>query len=278
MKTMTVDQIRIKNQFYVEMLNYLGMNVTQYAKPPAGKYNLAMSINYNKIYVWFGNAEVEVFLDKKHRQAVIHSVEKEREFSGFLSHNGMTKRMVADRVRSVWRLSDSDSVVITGSKPQYSSFGNLTHFIDGYAVKRNATDLYFLVGYDEYAQFICQLPERAISVEDAHKVLRPKGLKDGSPRQGEFFFQVAEPDELKPVFNGTALENSIHSHMYKKKFRIENGNSHFASFFIKHKEDSYVCGWITDSQKRHKDLFLPTWHKVVRNTEVQSDIFGGYWD
>lgn len=151
----------------------------------------------------------------------------------------------------------------------------------------------FLLGQDEDAQFISALPKRVRSVPGAHKALRPKGISENTTRQGEWFFvpaKVAEikkldamvahdPSKVEPVWLGAADDKVFNSgrewHKDEPEHGEESDTSHAAFTSLHMDGHLFVTGYIVDDRtpegrnSRHEPLWLPDWHRVVRNLEIQ---------
>lgn len=129
----------------------------------------------------------------------------------------------------------------------------------------NPSQTSFLVGVDEVRPFISVLKRKVNSVAEAHRELRPKGLKAGSVRQGEWFFEPCNKKQCEEI-EGYAQDD------YPFGFdRLENGSSHEAVLFRMDKE-KYAKGFVLDRRHgNHKPLFLDRWHRVVRNNETTFD-------
>lgn len=133
-------------------------------------------------------------------------------------------------------------------------------------VTLKASTNYFLVGIDETAHFISQLRKKPKSVKDAHKLLLPKGVPAGSPRQGEYFFVKATDKEIQTIFKDI-------SHEIIQYTQLDN-STHYASCGIYSDKslELYVMGIIQCERKNtHKDLYLTSLHRVVRNNEIPND-------
>lgn len=122
------------------------------------------------------------------------------------------------------------------------------------------------------------LPKNVQTVENAHSVLRPKGLNPGWKRQGEFFFSPLTKKELKKFHekHGRKLFQCNWGNVdedYLLKFNSDNDleeSDHFAAnVFRGEKEAEYVYGYIT--YDRHKPVFLENWHRVYYNNEIPSN-------
>lgn len=125
-----------------------------------------------------------------------------------------------------------------------------------------ASEQYFLIGFDEHHCFISELPEKATSVAQAHKVLRPKGLSKAAIRHGEWFMTPATKSEIEKLQSMTP--GSAHSNE-----PLENGSNHRALILRKIGKERFVTGQVYDTRKgRHEPVFLNKWYKLVRNREV----------
>lgn len=139
-----------------------------------------------------------------------------------------------------------------------------------------ATKLYFLVGYDEEHLFVSMLPEPAITVADAHRILLPEELKGKSNyfRQGEFFFVPITKNEEELVAHGS------HSrHTYTNLMKDDRASDHKATLVItvRHKTEDwqFATGYVGNG--RHS-LFLNGWYRVLVNREQPSPNNSNKWD
>lgn len=265
---------------------------TAYSRGPIRDEIMTMSVNNGELLrLWSGTAEFEVFPDKSRRQAVVQVHEDARTFSEILrvsrrnrswSNRNLTRLQIPnDKIRRNVLLEVTPEIQNWINPPGYSvtSSDLQKHFdtsdwkipsgvySEGSCVMElihdvPETDTAFLVGMDETAHFVAQLPEKVQSVDEAHDVLKPalaKGVNDVK-RQGEWFFvPVTNPSILKEL---TAREPSL------RMERLETFSSHSATM-VNYQHRKYALGLVADRRKgHHKTLLLPTWHRVIRNLEV----------
>lgn len=129
----------------------------------------------------------------------------------------------------------------------------------------------FLVGMDETANFVCRLPKRVETVEEAHEVLRPEGLLPHAKRQGEWFFTpVREYDKAENCACGKPLtECGKNLSVVSMALSSRSGvTTHLVRQFS-HRGVTFAKGLVEDNRKgRHAPVDLgDTWHRVDRNTE-----------
>lgn len=152
---------------------------------------------------------------------------------------------------------------------------------------------HFLMGFDERAHpFVAQLPRPVTTVRDAHAALKPAEVASGTIRQGEWFFvkpSKADVDELEARLGKKRLtiERKVpigpfyFGEIRGPRVRQMRGNAHTA--------DELVC--VIDVKRarhifargsvRHVDhdaVKLPSWHKVIKNTEPMTATGIGWVD
>jgi hypothetical protein len=144
----------------------------------------------------------------------------------------------------------------------------------------SATEMTLLLGIDESSHFICALPERVTTVDEAHDALRPGEVPEGSLRQGEWFFVPATSDEVDQVYRYIADSsvNRSNNNVSRRwwgggprltQYSMEAGSSHHGLVVTVPKVGKFTIGIVKDRRTgHHNELVLPTWHKVVRNTEI----------
>lgn len=268
---------------------------TAYSRGPIRDEIMTMSVNNGELLrLWSGTAEFEVFPDKSRRQAVVQVHEDARTFSEILrvsrrnrswSNRNLTRLQIPnDKIHRNVLLDVTPQVrgwVAPGIHPQSPLHSSRLQknfdtsdwkipagdYHEGSCVMElihdvPETDTAFLVGMDETAHFVAQLPEKVQSVDEAHDVLKPalaKGVNDVK-RQGEWFFvPVTNPSILKEL---TAREPSL------RMERLETFSSHSATM-VNYQHRKYALGLVVDRREgHHKTLLLPTWHRVIRNLEV----------
>lgn len=127
----------------------------------------------------------------------------------------------------------------------------------------------FLVGMDETANFVCRLPQQVDSVEEAHEVLRPKGLLPHAKRQGEWFFTpVKEYDKDEKCECGKPLAEH-EGRLSMDNLRSRSGDTTHRVRQFTHMGVTYAKGLVEDERNgRHAPVDLGNeWHRVDRNTE-----------
>ena len=125
------------------------------------------------------------------------------------------------------------------------------------------SNTHLLMGYDEMRQFIAALPGRASTVEEAHALLRPS-VGERALRQGEWFFEPAAPAEL------AAIRRARQRGARAVFGPLEPGSSHRASVVLVEGQ-RFAIGKIVDNRVgHHKPVLLEDWHRVVRNTELDT--------
>jgi hypothetical protein len=142
-----------------------------------------------------------------------------------------------------------------------------------------ATDIYFLVGFDEDHTFICMLPQPATSVEDAHQLLMPtevkKALLNGLEvlRSGELYLVEATEKEdqlLTDHIQKTIVEGGTRYRPGKSNFKFTyqgevKACDHIPFSRVTLDGKCFVSGGMGNA--RHFVAF-DGWYRVVPNTEV----------
>lgn len=142
----------------------------------------------------------------------------------------------------------------------------------------------FLMGHDEIMYFIAQLPKPVTTVAQAHEALRPAITKDRrTKRQGEWFFVPTSMETQAQINAFIAKKVGL---LYTKEAVVSNIESRFRGSGTPHiaeewfgnarfeKGNVFVRGNITQPP-RHAPFYLKTWHKVVRNLEVNANNMRG---
>ena len=248
---------------------------------------------------------------KKHKQAVIHVSENSSTHEEVISCvkpnswtlGTKTKKEIEEFVkrRMAEKVIDQKRTFIPGStfnivSSRAHKYNGSTRWVAEVTIEVTTPERtsYFLVGKDEKSTFICQLPEQANSVAEAHKVLRPKDISKNAIRVGEWFFDPVTDKELKSVLANIEYDwdhliisqdnawscrtNTIDSETLDEYIDPSDVNSdnHQAQLVAYTNENTYVMGTITDTRKTHKDVFLNRWHRVVHNRELIND--SDKWD
>lgn len=264
-----------------EMLSYHGED-TAYIEYESDSNN-------QPIRFWAGQSDVEVYGDKKRRQAVLVLVEKARKVVKTYNVDLSPSRVANEYdktalYRSHFRVNFGNAEVeysfeLLETNPSilYPT-GGQQHKVKATASVKGSRQS-FLLGYDEHEQFVCALPKNVKTVENAHKVLRPKGVPANALRQGEWFFVPASKEELKELDKlspedmmwGYLEEGSNPTHYGLQRYYYPRNNTHQLKGY-------YVIGPVVESRGRHKMVVLPAWHKAIHNMEVESDNMSGSWD
>lgn len=265
----------------VEILKEADINAEKYQRGPLGKRIFTMAVttrNSNKerqpkgiIRFWPGDATIEVTTDRRFRQAVLEVVEDKRTIERNMEWRWARTfgkvfslkraRLIAAFQQQISLPSTTGYKVINLEDRAGGGFkGTVIATVPG-------THQSYLVGFDESFHFISQLPKVGIkSVEEAHEVLKPKAIKKNFLRQGEWFFV--------PVSN--TLNETLHKMIVKRdgtpRLRgsvLEPTSTHEVSTMINYKDHRYAIGYVVDNRiGHHKPLWLPTWHRVLRNREI----------
>ena len=162
------------------------------------------------------------------------------------------------------------------------------HFL-GETLLRDRRGRVFLSGMDrndapsKRSFYLCQVPGTPATVEEAIATLRPDGLPQDTPRQGEWFF-VPEPgyrlakDALRttycPIAADTAEDQLSQMSMFvdtkrgKVIYRVPSrAGRHVASTLVVNGA-VYARGSVRDDE--HTTLRLgPVWHRVVKNRAIE---------
>jgi hypothetical protein len=284
----------IQNKNLAQELSRTGIVVEPYKRGPIGKDIFTISIQptkggIGKVRLWEGNAKIEVYTDKAHKQAVLSVKEQPRVitkkviYTDYWTHTGKpSKKQIHAKLQETfnvnvpentkWSFKDEkvEDIDNNPDNPTWKYSGTVI------ATVPQRSRMTFLVGKDEKAHFICALPKKASSVEEAHDILRPRNVPKDAKRQGEWFF-VEVSQFLQKKFNKLASAKKY----FVYEDVLENGSTHIAKELLKYKGKKYAIGFIIDERNnRHHGLFLPTWHRVVRNNEIipEDPIHSRYWD
>ena len=261
----------------VRELRKAGIIVEDYRKAPAGRDAFVVAIQpfgrKGKLRIHEGNADIEVFPDREQRQAVMNVKEHphviSRKVSGTFYGREQEKPTEEQATR---RLINNFPVQMPDGTRHTVKGLQIKKNRDGYWVasgivtgrKSQRSRMTFLVGVDEKHHFICALPKSASSVEEAHKILRPEGVPADAPRQGEWFF-VPVSQRLEQKLNRIAETNPRRV----SEESLEFMSSHIAKQLLRFDGNDYVIGYVHDNRTtRHRGIYLPKWHRVVRNNEV----------
>lgn len=264
----------------VRELKSVGINADTYRRGPLGKHNFAISIvpgnKRGTVKLWEPeNVVADVFGDQEFRQAVLKVEEGERQVKRNVEVLSTPASFRTDAIqRFRWSVGVPSNAKFSVKKIREREYPARDHSILGGAERKYMTaeitatipssTQNLLTGMDETYHFIAELPRAAKSVEQAHRLLRPAGLSDGALRQGEWFFEPCSESmqkKLFQLFGGTSLRGS-------RKVSLA-ATTHIADSLVRHNGQDYALGFVKDSRRsHHKPLYLPTWHKVVRNREV----------
>lgn len=261
-----------------EKLQSAGMKAQQLMTPPDGEDVFSLLADGDGIGYWPGRAKIEVSPDPKYRQAVMrvteapHEITHEVEVMNYTAYpRGKTGLPLStyDLRRSarmrfpVATPSGTEWSIRRTSYRQVTATERVTHIYQVTA-KIPASEMTFLVGIDETAHFVSELPARAKNVREAHRLLKPDIVlaSRNVKRQGEWFFvPVVDEGLIK------RLEKSISLARWDY---LENGN-HMATCWH-YDGKTYAFGTVIDTRReRHADLHLEGWHQVVRNREIAND-------
>ena len=310
-----------------ELTKKAGIPAGAYAKGPNGINTFILGRNTGvpgNIQIWAGHKDVNftVYPDKKKRQAVINVRENKRtvdaSFIADLSSGwgewidcADTVEAVRSRLNSQIALRAHFRVSLPPTQPdnpvtyKLKSVTQLkpTFIRDRYPEERAhkyrvvieatvpATNVSFLVGFDEKSLFIAMLPKHVKTVDNAHKALRPSGVPADAPRHGEWFFVPATKAELIAIdaqieatierSQNTTEKNgpleysgrwSPSSHKATEVLWLGDTNGQRYNSARQTDMARYARGIVKDSRAgHHSPLALGdgnTWYRVVRNSEV----------
>lgn len=265
-----------------------------YARGPAGARPFVISIQEagggpGIFRTWQGAAEIEVTPSKKHKQAVLTATELPRSVTRTVEILDWQTGKAIDKISPSMRdtaigsfptfmgedvkFTVADEISKATKGVDYN--GNFTHWRLSIAVTGTApaNEQTLLVGMDETHYFVSALPEKALTVVEAHELLKPVSAKaEGTKRQGEWFFIPVKTKKLQDALFARLSELNWGS--------LEQDSSHHGNTLI-HGNATYAIGDVTDGRKgRHKPLVLTEWHRVQRNREVEvaSQPRQRYWD
>lgn len=281
----------------IKTLQDAGIQASLYARGPAGKdifmVGKAPGIP-GMIMIWPGAEHVEVtaHTDPELHQAVLVVNEPKRTISqnvqfeiGWRSEEPSLDRINDSSFRRLFTIampagttfSVTKKRLVSGTKKhaggRYDT-RSMEHYIACATVtaRTKATEQALLMGKDEVSQFVAMLPSTPTTVKGAHRILRPSGISAKAVRQGEWFFTPATKEEiaLLHAINYRRDSYAMRRDHKSRYMRLEMGSSHMAEHMeIGRAGTEYVKGVIRDTRAgHHRDLFLETWHRVVRNTEV----------
>ena len=271
----------------IKTLKDIGINAESYKRGPSGKEPFIIAVESNKkgghLKIWEGESNIEVITDKKHRQAILNVKERPRSITRktrvtWYNNEEPTMEQMEHELREYFPVNvvggsfkfknvkvKKDTTYNTETQKEQPRDNFYYATISGEVTwKTNSRrTMSFLVGFDERHHFVSMLPETASSVEEAHAILRPKGLSKEAKRQGEWFFDPVSQKKARELTNFIVANSS------KVRARdLEVNSSHRALQLVEIDKTKYVTGLVRDSREyRHEGLFLDGWHRVVRNLE-----------
>jgi hypothetical protein len=250
-----------------KQLRGFGLDARPYEKAPLEPEIFAVAIERRQIRPWAGTAMFQVAGDAKRRQAVVNVTEAGRQ----LTREYRVPRHLVRAAASPEHMA----TIVAHHFPVFVPGGRLGGFaVVGEDRRQHATRVratmeapksstHLLMGYDEMRQFIAALPGRASTVEEAHALLRPQ-VGERALRQGEWFFEPATPSEL------AAIRRARQRGARALFGPLEPGSSHRASVVLIEGQ-RFAIGKIVDNRVgHHKPVLLEDWHRVVRNTELDT--------
>lgn len=274
---------KITSTEVAKKLSESGCSVYPYIRRPnniSGELNFSLSRSRDarSIYVYSNtNATTSISVDRKARQAVITVKEDKRTISRntyFWWNNNevpiakLREGALPNATNFVWELDEEKTTgdIKPGSDTSdyYYRYGKLTFTIP-------ATTTSFLIGIDEDHTFISQLPKVVKTVEQAHKLLKPKGLNGKSHRVGEYFFRPVSRRLVDKLLQSKTKNGEVVSSSTKlRKFLNETRGSSTKLLRVTSSDTKklYVVGQV-NLGRRHKSLNLVDWHEVVPNNEVE---------
>lgn len=302
-------------QDFKRELKKYGINSNQALEGHVFLLSLGTNKKHERTSLEFGfgsNKDIDIKIagSKKLRQAVITVVEKERVLSSLVDSflNEEEKEHLIEefnitnekRVFSLGEDFDMGSLVAdfpTVGAVLSSQNANLEEIKASYSIsyvdqkvdknmgdimlniKVPKTTMCFLVGYDEKEMFVSLLPKTVKTVENAHKALKPKGLRPGWKRQGEWFFNPCTKkekealikeiekkgmysiDHERPLESGSEDHYSLNSFDFRYSHQIKTKEGEIL------KGKKYVSGFIEN--ERHDLLVLDGWYEPVLNNEIE---------
>lgn len=275
----------MKTDNLVKSLQKLGIKSAAYKRPPVNRDVFAISIqpkgHEGLVTINQGLADIEIFGDKRRRQAAITVKEKGRKVTRPVKYDfpigeerpddAKVKDMLIRRFpvgmpgNAHWTYKDTKLAAVQPVKGALSVVGRpywrVTAIVTARVLTRTVN--HFLIGMDEKHYFISPLPKAAKSVDGAHRILRPPGLSKHAVRQGEWFFDPVGA-QTERLLNGIVYRDAQRVHEVELK-----NSTHVAKSAVTIKNRLFARGYIVDSRSGHHDaLFLKTWHGVVRNKEI----------
>lgn len=290
-----------KSRDAVKHLRKAKMGAHEYNRGPLGADILALRVGrlpakkVDGIRLWAGTAELEITdVDTKERQAVMAADEDTRTITQTYTVTFNYDRFIAiSKTEQLRRQARREFPVTVPGRPPFkidkdrhvpreneSFYSSEVHSITA-TMTVPKTEMTLLLGIDESSHFISALPQRIETVQEAHEVLRPDIVPEGSPRQGEWFFVPAAPEEIDALYRHMAdtsvevAKKNTRSAVWAKqgprvaRWSMEQGSSHHAMVITVPDVGRFTIGIVKDRRDgHHKELRFDSWHKVVRNTEV----------
>lgn len=134
---------------------------------------------------------------------------------------------------------------------------------------------YYIMGMDEGSYFCSELPKsnrsKTIGVNDALKMLAPKGIDTSVKRQGEWFFVPVEEKDV-PAIEECALfaEDCDGDICLPIDYANANRHSlHGGELRLSRKMEIFVCN-PTLKHDQHSEVYVEGWVKFVHNRAVRS--------
>jgi hypothetical protein len=284
----------------IEILRDAGIVAEDYSRGPLGNGIFAIAVipkgPEGTIKFWPGIADVKTYPDAKYRQAVINSVEGNRKierrinFRAINSYMTLPQQALQDfRAKVSLPLKTKCQVKDVQKNTDSSKDSGYIAMIEASTPYSNQT---LLLGFDEKYHFICGLPESVKSVERAHEVLKPKGLRGDWIRQGEWFF-VPVSQKIETKLEKIAMERPDRIVDRNLDWKPSNRRSywgrnlldnHFALQTIVENNNLFVKGYVYGGERinplHHVGKFLEGWHRVIKNREIVAIIGGStrVWD
>ena len=298
----TVRRYSIKKA--IERLNEVGIPIRFYSRAPMGKgvFVIGIGDRYKadeRICLWPGMVSIaELSTDKRLGQAVM-SVYEEAQDINFtyninrysLNNDGTPENSLKRDFRRYAPLSLPENTecinVKTVNVPvPIRNMSSWNEVEVEFTVRTPSEERHFLLGHDTDGThvFISMLPEKATSVKEAHDILRPSRVPEGSIRQGEFFF-LPTP-KYRPGTRHVRENGLVYSRIDRVKNSWQTPHMHNWDNRTDHHAEELVVNWSAGIQHvrgiitnpRHEPLVLDVWHKVVANNEVPNPTPTRRWD
>lgn len=246
------------------------------------------------------DTEFSVAPNASYRQAVLAAQENEHTIVGFMmARDGHVRYATKDGgvIMLPPNAEIKEGKPFRSGDPQYQKIPS--YWTAGFSLGRTAFNEFkayvpasthcFLIGYDEPESkhlFISYLPKVAKDVEDAHRILRPKGISKDAYRIGEFFFDPVsktKSKELDVAYEKELVSAYGSSHRHDRNYLRQNSDfeseNHMAHSVVHERNGKaytqYVVGYVVDTENRHPPVFFSDWHRVVPNNEIPGV---GAWD